>query len=456
MEGGPKVVVVGAGAIGMSIAAWLAPHYEGISLLARGGSYEIIKKNGIRTYAREDGGRSKSIGVDVIRSISNTCPPEIVMIAVKNYDLESTCREIRSQLGGHQPIIVSLQNGVWNQRIMPEHFSRVIYGVICYNAWRDGPGVVGHDPKGYIIIGARSNDLDVEMDEVKSILDLGSDCMITDRINDAAHCKLVINLANPLMTLVGYQEREMTSYGVLGHMTLNLYKEGIGLLQRAGFHKSVELFLPSHLVPCPELVLDLGEHEVATTRPHLSAEDAFHGREHVLYHPAQRVRVSFFPSLLAKLIPFLDGHASGRCPTTRPCPRIMGHLDTGLDALAPQQIEVIRRVVTSVGEHPLYDDASSEHLLYELDEDGAITDPLVRDDDAEHLERHRIDGDMRLDEAASLVPVITKPLASKRGREARRVDRDDRLSRRNDRFRLLARKTLPDGRMVRRFQTEHR
>jgi 2-dehydropantoate 2-reductase len=233
----PRVVVVGAGAIGLSLAGWIAPHCENLSLLARGESLRVIRDLGLVSYETGERDEAERSPLHVIDSLGDVEPPDILVIAVKNYDLESASLELRKQLGDHQPVVVGLQNGVRNQQVLPKHFSDAIYGVVCYNAWRDEPGIVGHEPRGYIVLGTPANDHQKEMLAVRKVFDLGIDCSITDRLQDAAHCKLVVNLANPLMTLVGLGVRRIESPGILAKMTLSLYSEGIGLLQAAGFRE---------------------------------------------------------------------------------------------------------------------------------------------------------------------------------------------------------------------------
>jgi 2-dehydropantoate 2-reductase len=233
----PQVVVVGAGAIGSSIAGWIAPKYANLSLLARGETLEVIKKRGLKFYLKGDRFTAAALPVHAVGSLAEIAPPDVIVITVKNYDLDSTSRDLRAQLGNHEPIVIALQNGVQNQQVLPAYFTRVVYGVVCYNAWRDGPGEVGHQPRGYVILGTPANDLQNEVQEATNIFRLGLDCLPTDRLQDAAHCKLVINLANALMTVVGFQKRPTRSFNLLAHMTLKLYREGIELLQAAGFHE---------------------------------------------------------------------------------------------------------------------------------------------------------------------------------------------------------------------------
>jgi len=175
--------------------------------------------------------------VHAIGALSENALPEVIVITVKSYDLDTVSQELRTQLGHREPIIVGLQNGVENQQVLPKYFGKVIYGVICYNAWRDAPGEVGHESRGYVILGTPANDLKDEVQLVRRIFALGLDCVTTERLQDVVHCKLVINLANALMTLVGFQRRPIKSFNLLAHMTLKLFSEGIQLLQAAGFHE---------------------------------------------------------------------------------------------------------------------------------------------------------------------------------------------------------------------------
>ena len=110
-------------------------------MLARGESVPEIRQHGIQLH-QKDQVTPPSMHVQVIESLEEIPPPDIVIITVKNYDLHQTAQMLRLQLGEHQPIIASLQNGVENQRILPKYFSKPTFGVICYNAWRESPSKV--------------------------------------------------------------------------------------------------------------------------------------------------------------------------------------------------------------------------------------------------------------------------------------------------------------------------
>ena len=120
---------------------------------------------------------------------------DIVVLAVKNYSLAAVARQVREELGD-RPIVVSPANGIDNQRILPEFFSKVIYGVVGYNARGDQPVVVGYRHKGSLAVGTPDNSLQDELRLVQSILARGCPTEITDRLQDAAHSNIVVDLTN--------------------------------------------------------------------------------------------------------------------------------------------------------------------------------------------------------------------------------------------------------------------
>ena len=86
----PSVAIVGAGAIGSTIAGWLYPHYDNLHLLARGQSALAIREKGLKLYLKGERANAVPMPIKVIESLKEIPPPEIVVIAVKNYDLDRT------------------------------------------------------------------------------------------------------------------------------------------------------------------------------------------------------------------------------------------------------------------------------------------------------------------------------------------------------------------------------
>lgn len=244
LERKPSIVVVGSGAIGISLSGWISSQNDNLCLLARGQSVQEIRTHGLRLRqtCQEN---PVSLPIKVIESLEEIAPPDIIFITVKNYDLDQAALTLRRQLGDFQPIIVSFQNGAENQRVLPKYFSKPIFGVVCYNAWREAAGKVSYVKRGYVIIGATNRELKPELQKVSDVLNPGLRCLVTDRLQDAVHCKLAINLINALMALVGFRKRDIESEKILVHITTRLLEEGVNVLQAAGFKEHYLGDLPS-------------------------------------------------------------------------------------------------------------------------------------------------------------------------------------------------------------------
>ena len=232
----PRVVILGAGAVGGTVAAWIAEHHDNIAVLDQGPVAEALRERGITTY--QQGAREQAVTVQpqVLDSIEDARDADILVIAVKNYSLDAVCR-VANEAVGDGPIVVGLQNGIDNQHILPKYFSRVVYGVIGYNAWLEEPGLIGYHNKGPLIMGTPDN---TQPDAVQTVADLfqrGVDTVVTGHFQDAAHSKLIINLTNSLTTLVGHRVRPIERIDLLQRILSNLLYEGVRVVKAAGYNE---------------------------------------------------------------------------------------------------------------------------------------------------------------------------------------------------------------------------
>ena len=235
----PKIVFFGAGVLGGSVGGWIAPHYDNLYFLDQGPVAAALKEKGITTYPGDDKAAKESVAVKVVDRIADAADADVVVIGVKNYSLDGAAKAIRDSLGD-KPIIIGMQNGVENQKILPRYFSKVIYCVISYNAWMDEPGLIGYQKKGPLYFGTLHNELMPEMRRIAAIFNLGVETHITQRLNDAAHCKIVINLVNSVTTLIGFRYREISDRSIFQKLTTGITWEGVQILKAAGF-KEVKL-----------------------------------------------------------------------------------------------------------------------------------------------------------------------------------------------------------------------
>jgi 2-dehydropantoate 2-reductase len=232
-----KILFIGPGAIGASVAAWVAESYPSVWMMGHGETQSALRQNGITTYDFADPERTRrTVRVATIDRPSDIGNFDIVVLAVKNYSLEAVARQVQKELGD-RPIIVSMANGIDNQRILPKFFSKVIYCVVGYNARRDAPVVVGYQRKGPLLIGTPDNKLGGELRLVQSILARGCPTEIVDRLRDAVHTKIVINLTNALDALLGRGSVPLSNLAAYQQLLSQTLWEGIRIIRAAGYRE---------------------------------------------------------------------------------------------------------------------------------------------------------------------------------------------------------------------------
>jgi 2-dehydropantoate 2-reductase len=178
----------------------------------------------------------ETVNVQLIDSLPEAPNTRVIILAVKNYNLEEAAQDIFSKLG-NKPTIVALQNGVENQRVLPKHFSNVIYGVVGYSAMITKPGAVEYQSRGPVYLGTIDNKPEHSIGEICQTFKLGFEAEITSRLQDTVHCKIVLNLTNALFTLVGLNYSEISSYDKLATMASKAVNEGIDVMQAAGYRE---------------------------------------------------------------------------------------------------------------------------------------------------------------------------------------------------------------------------
>jgi 2-dehydropantoate 2-reductase len=232
------IVIYGAGAVGSSIAGWIIPEIDRISVLARGEHAEVMRKNGLSLSIKGETASPVPISVDVISDLAERPETDVVILTVKNYSLDDAAKDIKKNLR-KQSLIVAMQNGIENRKILPRYFNRVIYGVVCYNSWIEAPGIIGASGNGPILLGVADGDagLKKELSEIAALLGRGMDIRITDDLINAVYSKMVMNLTNSVLTLVGQKFRPIESIRALKKVMVGTIIEGAEIAKNAGYRE---------------------------------------------------------------------------------------------------------------------------------------------------------------------------------------------------------------------------
>ena len=232
-----NVLIFGAGAIGSTVAAWLAGTDANVYIYDRESTCNKINKDGIESYWGDEPQTRFKANVSAYSDLDSVPKPDLIILCVKNFSLAGVSQLLVDKFGDEVPV-VGLQNGVENQVVLPEYFKHVIYGVVCYNAWVDELAVVGYQKKGPIALGQKGGVSQSLMTEIANLFAKGVETDLPDNFNDAAHSKIVINLANSLTTLVALHQNDLSGSREFQKLLTSMTYEGVKVMEAAGYKES--------------------------------------------------------------------------------------------------------------------------------------------------------------------------------------------------------------------------
>jgi len=244
-----NLVIYGAGAIGTTLAVWLTNNGNNVSLLSRPERARELEQKSIGIIDGNDV-ISKNTKLRIIDKLDPREPIDCLIVTVKNFNLEQACQDI-TQAIGRETLILGLQNGVVNQKILPRYFDNIIYAIINYNAWstdahRNLPRSHWQvNINGPIILGTPHNQLQEKTQQLVELFSSFIDCQRSSRFQDDAHAKLVANLGNAVTTIIGNSHHQSSSLAPLQRVFTQLTHEAVKTLKAAGFSESQTSLLPS-------------------------------------------------------------------------------------------------------------------------------------------------------------------------------------------------------------------
>lgn len=145
------VVIVGAGAVGTLYGGWLIAGGVDVSFVARGASLEALRHDGLTLTG--DRGEFRSGPVAAEESIGALRPADVIVFAMKLYDLREAANAARAGLveGG---LAVGLQNGISAYATLREFFAhgQIAVGPVYSAARRNAPAAVEYSGARHLVV----------------------------------------------------------------------------------------------------------------------------------------------------------------------------------------------------------------------------------------------------------------------------------------------------------------
>ena len=256
--GWPRVVVMGAGAVGSYFGGMLARAGAPVTLVSRRAHVEAIARDGLfldTVHFQERVAVAASTQPEAARDA------ELVLFCVKTLDTEAAARLLAPHLKPGA-LVLSLQNGVDNvERIRAaagiEAVPTVVYVAVAVPA----PGRVKHSGRGDLVIGRASRDV---LERVATTFArAGVPCRISENIEGELWSKLVWNCAgNALTALTRATYGQVARNAAARQVLLAVANEVLDVARAAGVQ------LPSADLAAAGLKLahDLGEATSSTAQ----------------------------------------------------------------------------------------------------------------------------------------------------------------------------------------------
>jgi 2-dehydropantoate 2-reductase len=197
-----KVGIVGAGAIGLTLAAGLAGVHDVVVLARRAALADLLERDGI---ALSGDGATHYVPVRGTADPRDFAGRDVVIVAVKSYATTDALAPLRGVLPPYA-LLASVQNGIGNveaaRRALPN--ARIVAGSTTQGAIRLGDGRVRPVNRGTTIF-ARSDGVAPTSDDLAAAFAAaGLDATVADDVDALLWGKLILNAAiNPVCALTG-------------------------------------------------------------------------------------------------------------------------------------------------------------------------------------------------------------------------------------------------------------
>lgn len=225
-----KIAVVGAGAVGGTLAALLSRAGEDVTAVVRAPWVAPIRRRGLEI---EEGDGRFVARVEAVARLRK--PPDLALLTVKTQDVAEALRTHRRALGG--ATVVTFQNGVRSDAIAAAALppQRIVSGIISgLTATNLEPGRIRLLKRGWLVVGRPQGDADETVRGVARLLARVVPTRTTDNTRGAHWFKLLVNLNNALPALTGAPMGEILARPGVARLSVGLMREGFRTVRRAG------------------------------------------------------------------------------------------------------------------------------------------------------------------------------------------------------------------------------
>jgi 2-dehydropantoate 2-reductase len=235
-----KITIVGPGAMGCLLAAFLAKSKP--DSRQAGQEIWLLDKNKERSAKiREQGIIIEGVSGNWRAKVEITCEVEeikkadLIIICVKSYDTKSAIRQVRSLIDENTAVL-TLQNGIGNIELIGEAVGsdKVIGGVTNMGSTLLGAGHIRHAGKGETVIGRIDGKIPVGIRAIRELFsNAGLEIRVSRDIKGFLWSKLLVNAGiNPLTAITRLNNGRLLDFEGTRKILRLAVTEGIKVAKR--------------------------------------------------------------------------------------------------------------------------------------------------------------------------------------------------------------------------------
>lgn len=224
-----KVAVIGLGAIGGLVAAYLKSKGIPVVSVGRLEQKKAIDKHGLLIEGVRG---SFPVYLDVKTRLEEDV--DLVIMTVKTQDIRDAVDKSRDFLSG--PIILSTQNGVRADKLFEMMLGRdnLISSIVMFGSTYTPYNKVVHNFEGNWLIGRPFGPNDAKVKEVADFLKAAFNTVEVENIAAMKWTKVFVNFSNCLPALVGKSIQETYANRQMCALALRFLKEGFDAVDKLG------------------------------------------------------------------------------------------------------------------------------------------------------------------------------------------------------------------------------
>ncbi|MDO8489402.1 MAG: 2-dehydropantoate 2-reductase [Candidatus Omnitrophota bacterium] len=225
-----RIAVIGSGAIGCLVAAYLKEKGQEVTLVGHNSAVKAIKEAGI-SVSGVRGNFLVHIGIsDTLNYI-----PDLVILATKTQDINSAMQDNSHLM--QNSLLLTIQNGVQADNLVARYLSaqNIISSIVMFGATSLAPGKVVHNFEGSWVLGNFfDHKLSESMLSVSLILDKAFPTVISEDIKGAKYLKIFVNANNCLPAIIGKSMQEVFSDLTISRISIAIWREAFRIIDKVG------------------------------------------------------------------------------------------------------------------------------------------------------------------------------------------------------------------------------